>query len=574
MSLQVRKAQASSIPALSVGECAVVVHYIPKYTPGSGPAMASLSVLPLHDKDGIIVEEYTDKESGPRFLVTYEDKPALRVGVNAENILDWVSARTYEDWTTEQMRFKGIGDEGKAKENTHKKRKHSPVTKIEPPSTTKTRRGRPLKKPKKVEEEPIDISLKSALSPSKQRGLAVMPSEDDDELASEDTPTQVAIDRQFQLDDTGTSENDDENEESFEEPTFMALNRQLKGTPGPSKLRHQELRSPSMSPQAELVAASASAPETEAETGSDDEAKPVKPSKSKKKAVSEQRRRETRSSSRPTTSSSTSSRQSKRQRTSSPPHKDAIAATSSLEANRQLEELEQGAKGKNGDRTSTKPAKTVSIHERYTNIGKEKPSAPKSLKAVKAKEVTQYFAGSLKPRLPQTPPKKSKKKGSKTPEPEPPLSHEENANDDIWEVEAILNDRNMIDRKGNVVVDDGGNEVMEYYIKWVGDEWDPTWEPQENVSDDTIVEYVQKKAKANQPHMRIAYDEAAGDVEDEDKAIATKAGGNGNVKVKGRGTGSSKAPAGDKKAKTFQPRPQSPSQSSVDGDEDDEGDDE
>lgn len=77
-----------------------VVAERPTYIPGTGPPLAPISVLPPHDKDGIIIEKtFIQKEL--RYIVGYEDNPHLKVCVRPDRILDWVSSRTLETWESE-----------------------------------------------------------------------------------------------------------------------------------------------------------------------------------------------------------------------------------------------------------------------------------------------------------------------------------------------------------------------------------------------------------------------------------------------------------------------------------------
>lgn len=76
----------------------------PKYVPGSGPPLAPISLMPPHDKEGIILDLV--KVSGSlRYLVGYKDSGS-QVGVKPQKILDWVSSRTLEDWEFQQTNLR------------------------------------------------------------------------------------------------------------------------------------------------------------------------------------------------------------------------------------------------------------------------------------------------------------------------------------------------------------------------------------------------------------------------------------------------------------------------------------
>lgn len=69
----------------------------PKYIPGSGPPLAPITRMPVHDKDGFIIDKVQFKRQ-LRYLVGYEEYPQLKVSVLPQNILDWVSPFALEDF--------------------------------------------------------------------------------------------------------------------------------------------------------------------------------------------------------------------------------------------------------------------------------------------------------------------------------------------------------------------------------------------------------------------------------------------------------------------------------------------
>jgi hypothetical protein len=73
----------------------------PKYIPGSGPALAPITVMPPHDKDGFIIDKVQFHKQ-LRYLVGYEHHPQLKVSVRPENILDWISRHALEKWESDQ----------------------------------------------------------------------------------------------------------------------------------------------------------------------------------------------------------------------------------------------------------------------------------------------------------------------------------------------------------------------------------------------------------------------------------------------------------------------------------------
>lgn len=73
----------------------------PKYIPGSGPPLAPITIMPPHDKDGFIIDKVHFKKQ-LRYLVGYKHHPQLKVSVQPQNILDWVSRYALEDWESKR----------------------------------------------------------------------------------------------------------------------------------------------------------------------------------------------------------------------------------------------------------------------------------------------------------------------------------------------------------------------------------------------------------------------------------------------------------------------------------------
>ena len=82
-----------------------VVAERPKYTPKSGTSLAPISVMPAHDKDGIILNKF-QLSGQSQYLIGYEDQPLLRIAVKPQNILNWVSARTFIKFDNDQSQIK------------------------------------------------------------------------------------------------------------------------------------------------------------------------------------------------------------------------------------------------------------------------------------------------------------------------------------------------------------------------------------------------------------------------------------------------------------------------------------
>lgn len=305
-----------------------VVAERPMYVPGSGPPLAPVIVMPAHDKDGVIQGE-VKLDNQLMYIVGYEKHPYLRVSVKPQNILDWVSPRTLEDWEFEktkaeyqadedellpkilarEQRKKLKGQEGASrasdgpKKTWSRKRKRPPTP--EPPFSSGSRRKRRGADIEDQEAHGISLRRPSLSTPVKQRGLAEVLNLEDSE----------------------------EEEDSFGEDATEFIDRQLNGTPtGKSRLRVELSRSPTTSPDPQ-------------------------PLKSKKPPGFA--RRETKSGS---ISSATGARGRETRSSSSsrlPSRRDTVAATSSRQARAIYEKLELLSQAKAG-----------SLMENYAYSGK------------------------------------------------------------------------------------------------------------------------------------------------------------------------------------------------------------
>lgn len=104
----------------------IPLHRAPRrYVSGSGPKSQPISLLPLHDSTGYIVDKVV-LPTGPLlnrvaqrklyYIVGWRDIPAARATIEATKVLDYVSPRTLENW--EYQRLLKQEDEKKAEEET------------------------------------------------------------------------------------------------------------------------------------------------------------------------------------------------------------------------------------------------------------------------------------------------------------------------------------------------------------------------------------------------------------------------------------------------------------------------
>lgn len=81
----------------------VVIYQAPRYIPNSGPPLLSPTLLPPHDRDGVILKYVPGTEDLiPFYIVGYDQEPDFTVVVRPHKILEWVSSRTLEDFEYER----------------------------------------------------------------------------------------------------------------------------------------------------------------------------------------------------------------------------------------------------------------------------------------------------------------------------------------------------------------------------------------------------------------------------------------------------------------------------------------
>jgi len=200
--------------------------------------------MPVHDKDGIIEGEV--KMNGQQmFIVSYEAHPYLRVSVKPQNILDWVSPRTFEEWEDEKTRAEAQAerDELLPKIVAREQRK---LLKEQEGKTSRAAEGpkktwsRKRKRPPTPEPTSVRAESEEESTPRKKNLLLQIP--DDLSLS---TPV-----KQRGLADMLDVDSEDE-EDSFAEDTADFLDRQLDEAPGRSKLAMELTRSTTTSPEPE-----------------------------------------------------------------------------------------------------------------------------------------------------------------------------------------------------------------------------------------------------------------------------------------------------------------------------------
>jgi hypothetical protein len=475
--------------------------------------------MPPHDKDGIIEQMFT-LYGDPQYIVTFEEKPWLRLAVKPENICKYVSVRTLEDWEWKQTQLRTKLEEGeldpKVKARLDKQRwKERKASEKETSSRgdeedVKRGEGEPSRPTKNKKSSAkltanrklsssgmgagIAMSMMSAPSPGGP-GRRKREAEEAVYISPKRPTLSTPSKQQRGLAEAFTSESEDEEEDS------AALERQLNGSlvpsPSKSKIRKQNSQSPTNSTSSPLSVRT----------------------RSPEKRVA----RSSRSSSMTSTElAKQDSHDSKRRRTSN--LEDSVASISSRTAFRQYEELESKAKNKEANHfkdrysTVTKQRKTPDkiIPPKFSssdpNCRKTAPAIPSRLRESHSSSRDQ-FPAPLR-RSSRSSSRASSRGPDSASEPKsgrparaasasinysisptihlPPKTQpqpEEEDDDNEYDVEAIL------DEEWRTVK---GKEVKYYKIRWEG-EWEDTWEPEQNVGVEIIKRW-RMHAQAERKH--------------------------------------------------------------------------
>jgi hypothetical protein len=411
----------------------------PIYIPNSGPPLGPLFIMPAHDKDGVIEDEIARSDGSWFYVVTYPDKPALRVSVKPQNILKWVSRRTLENWNIEESArneklwqdaerkakansSRGANETAKPKQRRKRKRgaaKGVPAGKRRPSATL----AGPARMRQMVEEETIVFT--SPTKSQKPKGPSL-------------TSPQVHIPVLSTLEDFGTEDEDDE----------LAIANQLNFLPQGSNTRISRFRSVKSTEEPPRMSSGPEEPSSATTPYRQTHAPSIEPANSQEQGV-------------PSTFFSSMN---------------ATAAFSSRDAFQEFERLERQSQAKEQNNK-----KTGTIADRYSSLWS---------KTSPVKGPTMFNINKTS----QSSPLKTVHKAYERADPDEELGEalssedEESAEEGSeWEVDGILDDQKRID-------DDGVLKTF-YLIKWVGD-WDDTWEPAENVNEVVVKNYLlQKQAK-------------------------------------------------------------------------------
>jgi hypothetical protein len=152
-----------------------VVAERPRYVPGTGPPLAPVTIMPPSDNNGYIFDQVII-DSEPRYIVCYREQANLRVSVRLPNILNWISPRALEDWTTKKYDAEVQEEEERelpiieAREAAKKKRLEK-LARAEVPAGTSSRKRkrRPINEAPPQPKKAVTPGLGATSSPARPR---------------------------------------------------------------------------------------------------------------------------------------------------------------------------------------------------------------------------------------------------------------------------------------------------------------------------------------------------------------------------------------------------------------------
>ncbi len=89
----------------------------PVYVPGSGPAVAPITLQPDNHDTGWVIAGTVDFQGLSQYVVTPKDNPAHRRPVKKQHILDWVSPKAHEDFEYAQYKIQTEAERQREKES-------------------------------------------------------------------------------------------------------------------------------------------------------------------------------------------------------------------------------------------------------------------------------------------------------------------------------------------------------------------------------------------------------------------------------------------------------------------------
>lgn len=190
-----------------------------KYVPGSGPALPQISLLPVHDSTGYIIDQFvlpTDQDMKPdsrrllHYHIGFTDLPAAKLLIPCHKVLDYISPRELEEW--ESRNFERLDAQRKTAGLALKEKKMAKKKAAEAAAIAEGKRpvGRPPKTKPRDSRSPASTTQASealtmveqvagpSLSTPKKRKMS-MPLEREDTVSDVESD-EAAIQRQLHPD--------------------------------------------------------------------------------------------------------------------------------------------------------------------------------------------------------------------------------------------------------------------------------------------------------------------------------------------------------------------------------------
>ena len=448
------------VPAGRKTTIEIPVPSVRKYVPGSGPPPPRISLVPPRDSTAYIIDQFvlpTEEETTEtsRRLIHYHigftDLPTVKLLIPCTEVLDYVSPRELEDWEYKNSERR---EEERARELAKKQRASAAAKEQAALQTEPREDGAGSPGPSAADEALLlaqQVAGPSLSTPQKRRLGEVLDEEGTDD-SSDSKTDDAAIRRQLQGDDepeTGIEYDLDADSESVDQ---LTLHDATSGTHTPSR-----------------VGSSALPLQTSLPTSTSTHIPVETPSQTLVKSASIL----------PATNVSAAGRVH-------PAWAQAVALQNRAKEDASDTNIQNGHSKRNGPEKSTCRAPLTQSHRGSSQI----PTVASASSTNKRKrQVSKVKKGAR-----QKQPKKQRSSSR-----QPDIKAEEEPADDEWEVKELLDDRWFLEQ---------GVKVHRYLVLWEGDwpeDQNPTWEPAENVQDETLIKryYQKKKAGLLKPPKKI-----------------------------------------------------------------------
>ncbi|KAL2263148.1 hypothetical protein VTK26DRAFT_7972 [Humicola hyalothermophila] len=456
---------AKNIPQGSKTTIEIPLHSIRRYVPGSGPPPPRITLAPPRDSTAYIIDQFilpTEKDTtgSSRRLIHYHigftDLPAAKLLIPCNEILDYVSPRELEDWEYRNSEKKA---EEQARELAEKQRPGAATRKGPTQPLVMSPSDADASLLSRVDEALLlakEVAGPSLSTPQKRKRSSVLDEEDTGETSNLDSDD-AAIRRQLQG-DSGAEETGIEGGAELDSDSVDQLpSYDDSKTPSRSGSSH-----PPRSDQYPVLSASGPTRAKYTSSAGEDSHRPADNTSSTARIHPAWVAFGMQNWSGESAGLQGQNNQAKQN--------DAAKNTPWLKGNADSSLESPVARGS----TPNRAAKSVAVPDSIKDT--EKKKRKETGNGTGGQPQTQYSP------LEKQPKKRRKQQQDARPKDEPA--------EDEWEVKELLDDRVFFER---------GVKVHKYLVLWEGDwpEWqNPTWEPAENVQDETLIRRYREKKKA------------------------------------------------------------------------------